>query len=202
MSGDEAKAAAPAVGAVLAGGLGSRIGRGKAVVELDGRALIEHPLAAVRRAGLEPVVVAKRSSELPPLELRVIREPERPRHPLLGIVTALRQAGGRPVVVTGCDMPFVSAGLIAWLGSVPAPLAVPVLDGELQPLLARYAPSVLPALEKGLRAKAPLRRTIESLRPRLIGVERLSRFGDPDRIFFNVNTLADLRTAERLLGST
>lgn len=53
------------VGAVLAGGAGSRLGGAKAMVKLAGRPLISYPLAAIEQADLEPVVVAKACTELP-----------------------------------------------------------------------------------------------------------------------------------------
>jgi molybdenum cofactor guanylyltransferase len=187
------------IGAVLAGGRGSRIGGAKAAVELGGRPLISYPLAAVELASLEPVVVAKADSELPPLACPVVHEPELPRHPLCGIVAALRHAGGRPVVVVGCDMPFVDAGLLAWLAAVPEPLAVVSLGGEPQPLLGRYDGALLPALESALARAESLRRTVESLQPRLVGEAELARFGGPRRLCLNVNTRADLERAERLL---
>ena len=189
----------PAVGAVLAGGLGSRLGGAKATLELAGRPLISYPLAAVERAGLEPLVVAKRDSDLPPLGCTVLREPDLPRHPLCGIVAALVHAGPRPLVAIGCDMPFATAALLAWLASIPEPLAVPVVGGEPQPLLARYDGSLLPALEAALAREEPLRRTIESLRPMAIPEADLARFGEPRRLCLNVNTRAEAERAERLL---
>lgn len=191
--------AAGAVGAVLAGGEGSRIGGPKAIVELGGRPLISYPLAALEKAGLEAVVVAKRDSGLPPLDCRLIDEPAQPRHPLCGILAALRYAKGRPLVVVGCDMPFVSPELLAWLASAPEPLVVPSQDGELQPLLARYDGALLAPLESALASGEPLRRTVESLGPRLAGEADLARFGDPQRLCFNVNTPADAQQAEQML---
>jgi molybdopterin-guanine dinucleotide biosynthesis protein A len=192
----------PAVGAILAGGRGSRIGGAKATVDIAGRPLISYPIAAVEEAGLEPIVVAKRESELPPLGCHVIHEPERPRHPLCGIVTALRHAGGRPVVAIGCDMPFASPALLAWLGEAPEALAVPVLDGEPQPFPGRYDVSLLGPLETALAGAEPLRRTLESLSPRRIAEDELARFGEPRRLLFNVNTPADAEQARRLLEPT
>ena len=187
------------LGAVLAGGRGSRIGAPKATVELAGRPLIDYPLAAVGDAGLEPLVVAKTDTALPPLYCRAIREPDLPRHPLCGIVAALRSAGGRPLVIVGCDMPFVSAALLAWLGSSSEPLVVPSVGGSLQPLLARYDRVLLPALEAALDREAPLQRTVESLRPRMVAEEELARFGEPGLLCLNVNTREDLEAAERVL---
>lgn len=190
-----------ALGAVLAGGRGSRIGGAKATTELAGRPLIAYPLAALEAAGLEPMVVAKPSSELPPLDCAVIREPELPQHPLCGIVAALRAARGRAVVVVACDMPLVNPGLLAHLAAASDPLLTPAIDGRLQPLQARYGPELGPRLEAALEREEPLRRTVESLGPRLLGSEELSRFGDPERILLNLNNRDDLHRAETLIAA-
>lgn len=188
------------LGAVLAGGRGSRIGGAKATVELAGRPLIAYPLAALEAAGVEAVVVAKPGSELPPLGCPIIREPELPHHPLCGIVAALRAARGRAVIVIACDMPLTDPALLAHLAAAGDPLLVPVLDGHLQPLQARYGPELGPRLEAALEREEPLRRTVESLSPRLLGSEELSRFGNPERLLFNVNDGEDLRRAELALA--
>jgi molybdenum cofactor guanylyltransferase len=187
------------LGAVLAGGHGSRLGGAKPWVELGGRPLVSYPLAALAVAGIEAIVCAKPMQELPPLDAPLFEEPERPRHPLCGIVAALRAGEGRPAILVACDMPFVAPGLLAFLATAEEPLVVPAVDGRLQPLLGRYAPALLPDLEAALEREEPLTRTVESLGPRLIGEDELSRFDDPRRLLFNVNDLDDLREAETLL---
>jgi molybdopterin-guanine dinucleotide biosynthesis protein A len=201
MDSGSGQAGAPSrpLGAVLAGGLGSRLGGAKAGVELGGRPLILYPLEAVEEAGLESLVVAKADTELPPLDCRVLREPDLPRHPLCGIVAALREAGGRPLVAVGCDMPFLDAGLLAWLGAAPEPLVVPLVGDRLQPLLARYDPVLLPELEAAMERGEPLQRAVEELRPRLVPEPDLARFGEPRRLCFNVNDRAGLERAEAQL---
>ena len=190
------------VGAVLAGGAGTRMGEPKATVELGGRPLLEYPLAAMEAAGLESVVVVKPDSRLPPIAVARWDEPAEPRHPLCGIVTALERAEGRPVVVVACDMPFVTAELVAWLAAAPEPLVVPRAGGRLHPLLARYDPSLLGKLRDALGRGAPLHETVTRLRAREVGEDELRRFGDPARLLFNVNELADLAPAERLLAGS
>jgi molybdopterin-guanine dinucleotide biosynthesis protein A len=189
-----------ALGVVLAGGRGSRLGGAKPTAELAGRALISYPLAALVEAGLEAVVVAKPDTELPPLDVDVLNEPAEPVHPLAGIVAALRQTG-RPLVVIGCDFPFVPPALVRALADAPEPLVVPAPGGEAQPLVARWTPALLPALEDALDREEPLRRTVAALSPRLLGDAELASFGDPARVFFNVNTPADLRRAECAVSS-
>jgi molybdenum cofactor guanylyltransferase len=189
-----------ALGVVLAGGRGSRLGGAKPTAELAGQSLISYPLGALAEAGLEAVVVAKPETDLPPLDVDVLTEPAEPVHPLAGIVAALRQAGS-PIVVIGCDFPFVPAALLRALADAPEPLVVPAPGGELQPLVARWAPALLPALDAALDREEPLRRTVAALSPRLLAEAELAPFGDPARAFFNVNTPADLRHAEGAVSS-
>src|SRR6478735_2166377 len=131
------------IGAVLAGGGGRRIGGDKAMVELEGRPLVHYPLNVLRAVLDEVAIVAKQSTVLPGLdvEIAIWLEPEEPRHPLAGVVHALRCARGRPVVVVAGDMPFVTRGLVAALAgerSRGAAAVVPRAGGRLQPLCARY----------------------------------------------------------------
>jgi molybdopterin-guanine dinucleotide biosynthesis protein A len=120
--------------------------------------------------------------------------------PLIGYPLAALEEAGMEAVVVACDMPFVSAELLAWLAATAEPLVVPSVGGRLQPLLARYDHSLEPALAEGLAGRAPLQSTVAGLDPRLIREEELARFGDPRRLCFNVNTHSDLETAERLLA--
>ena len=189
------------IGAVLAGGASRRMGEPKALVELAGRPLIAHAVTAVADAGLDPIVVAKPDSRIPDLGVPVLDEPQEPRHPLCGIVAALRYAETRPVVVIGCDMPLVPPALLGTLGRLADPVAVANIDGELEPLLARYEPAVEPALMASLRAGTALREAIAALHPRLINEADLSAYGDPHRIALNVNSPEDLELARSLVNA-
>jgi molybdopterin-guanine dinucleotide biosynthesis protein A len=185
---------------VLAGGAGTRLGGAKATAALAGRALVEYPLAALADAGIEAMVVAKLDTALPPLAVPVIREADEPRHPLLGIVTALRAGAGRPVLAVACDLPLLTPPLLAALAAAPKPLVLAAPGGDPQPLLGRYAPELLPELEAALAREEPLRRTVAALSPRLFGDAELARFGDPAELLLNVNDPADLARAGAILG--
>jgi molybdopterin-guanine dinucleotide biosynthesis protein A len=187
----------PCVGAVLAGGRSARLGRPKASVDLAGRPLISYPLAAAKAAGLETIVIAKPDSELPRLACPIVRTEPTERHPAAGIAEALAWAGGRPAVVIACDMPFVPAGLLSWLARLGEPIAAPMVGGRLHPLLARYEPSTRERLRSCSARKLSLRACLRGPGVRELSERDLRRFGDPERILFNVNTPADLEAARR-----
>jgi molybdopterin-guanine dinucleotide biosynthesis protein A len=133
----------PPVGVVLAGGRGRRIGGDKAIVELEGRALVLYPLEALHEVCDQVAVVAKRDTLLPPLtglaDLWI--EPDEPRHPLAGVGHALRLAAGRPVLAVAVDLPLVDAATLRALCAVDpggAAAVVPRVEGRLQPLCALY----------------------------------------------------------------
>jgi molybdopterin-guanine dinucleotide biosynthesis protein A len=164
------------------------MGSPKALVELGGRPLPAWVLAAALEAGLEPVVVAKPGSPLPPLDAPVWPEPEQPVHPLTGIIAALERAGPRGVVALACDMPFVTPELIARL---EARFGVAAPPGEAFP--ARYAPSALPVLRAGLAREAPLRDVLAEL-----AVVDLAAIG-PAHELLGINDPETLARAEALL---
>ena len=186
------------VGVLLAGGLGRRLGGDKALAMLGGRPLIAHPLAAMRGALTDVVIVAKSDTVLPgaaELQRTVVWvEPDRPRHPLVGIVHALRAAAGRPVVACAADLPFVTAEALRALatadaGDAPAVLAT-TAQGSIQPLLGRYEPAAAALLGPAARAGvAAMRDVVAALHARLLAIE------DP-WVLFNVNSPEDLREAE------
>ena len=185
------------IGAVLAGGGGRRIGGDKAMVELEGRPLVHYPLNVLRAVLDEVAIVAKQSTVLPGLdvEIAIWLEPEEPRHPLAGIVHALRCARGRPVVVVAGDMPFVTRGLVGALArerSRGAAAVVPRAGGLLQPLCARYEPRALSMLA-GSDFASPARDVVGALDPRIV------EWPDEEP-FFTVNGPEDILQAAALLG--
>ncbi len=176
------------------------MGSPKAIVELASRPLVSRVVGTVGSAGLDPIVVAKPDSPLPKLDCRVLTEPSEPRHPLTGVVTALGASAGRGVVAVACDMPLVPSKLFTWLAQLEEPVAVCEIGGRLEPLLGRYSPEVMERLQESLEAGVAMRDAVAALDPYVIPEDRVARFGDPERIFFNVNTLDDLAEAERMLG--
>ena len=182
------------IGALLAGGSGSRLGVGsKAAALIGGQPLAAYPALALGAVCERVAVVCKRDTQLPDLPgTERWEEPDEPRHPLTGIVHALVTAGG-PVLVCAADMPFVTVDacrtLLQAAGATPAVVAA--ADGVLQPTFGLYAPAALDVL-RAAPPDAPLTRTVEALDP--------ARVALPAALVRSVNTPEDLAEAEALLG--
>jgi molybdenum cofactor guanylyltransferase len=169
--------------AVLAGGRSRRMGTPKAQALLGGEPLIARPLAAARAAGLSAVVVAKRGSPLPELDVPVIYEPDEPAHPLVGLIAALEHAP--EIVAVACDQPWVTGEAISVLAARPEPIASP----PGQPFPGRYDARALPLLRAALAREAPLREILSGA----------ARVDVPPRLTASLNTPEDLAAAEARL---
>lgn len=127
-------------GVVLAGGRSSLMGRDKALIEMDGRTLLDRALDL-----LEPQVQ----------ELLVVGDPEKYAHvgpfviaddvpgigPLGGIITAMRYASNDRLLIIACDMPNLTPSLLSFLKAafpVDGYALVPACDGRPEPLAAAY----------------------------------------------------------------
>lgn len=109
-------------GLVLAAGAGTRFGGAKQLAELDGRPLLEHALAAMRSAPVEPVAVVLGAGseaiaavvDMHGAEPIVCSDWEDGQSASLRTgVDALARAGADAVVVTLGDQPRIAARAIA-----------------------------------------------------------------------------------------
>jgi molybdopterin-guanine dinucleotide biosynthesis protein A len=124
------------------------------------------------------------------------------RGALVGIHTALMHARG-PVLVVAWDMPFVTSELLEYIvGRAKRAQYAVVCEGRKgwEPCCAWYSTACLPLIDTMLvDSDARLGAFVE----RLPAVERIARselvaLDDPDRLFFNVNSPADLARAEQM----
>jgi len=135
-------------------------------------------------------------------DLRVVPDVRTGLGALGGIYTAVC-ATPAPVVCVAWDMPFVSADLVRALaaGLARADAVLPRSEGRrgVEPLCAAYGPAcreaIAASLDAGdLRAIGFHRRVRVSILP----LSEVRRLGDPDFLFFNVNSADDLARADEL----
>lgn len=135
---------------VLAGGASKRMGRDKAALDFGGKSLLLKTVETVRPlVGRVMVVLAPGQAfdpGLAPLGPQLITDPK----PHLGPLYALSQAvpllgGADPVLVLGCDLPFLTAPFLEELFAAQqgATVAAASWGGTTNPLLAVYSRDLL-----------------------------------------------------------
>jgi molybdopterin-guanine dinucleotide biosynthesis protein A len=192
-------------GAVLAGGAARRYGgRPKGLIELGGTRILDRVVDAVASViGAEPLLVAN-APEGPTWrpDLRTIPDVRPDCGSVGGIYTAVVSGSG-PVLCVAWDMPFLTAPLLQALvaGAVRYDAFLPESDGRrgVEPLCAVYGEACGPAIE-GQLDRGDLRAIgfHAAVNVGTLPLERVRSFGDPDELFFNVNTPEDLHRAEAL----
>jgi molybdopterin-guanine dinucleotide biosynthesis protein A len=192
-------------GVILAGGRAERFdGAHKGLARVGGARILDRVVGALRASSDALLMVANDPAAADWLPgVHVVPDVEPGAGSLGGILTALTHAPEAALVVAW-DMPFVDAGLLRCLRSLGeggGDLAWPASDAPVgvEPLCAWYAPTCRPAiaaaLARGDRRIAALHATLHA---RTLAVEEVRRFGDPERLFLNVNTPDDLARAQRL----
>jgi len=205
VTGEKTKAGvANCVGYVLAGGASSRFGSDKAFAQLNGKTMLVRMCELLRTAIGEVRIIAS-SSSYAPGETAVVPDLWPGEGPLGGIITALEDAQRHDATTThclivSCDMPFLNAGWLAYLGAraaaSPAQIAVPRSQYGLEPLCACWRISGVAALrqlfEGGTRK---VTEAFKHLDTEVLDEAHWKRFDSAGRLFWNMNTPQDYQSA-------
>jgi molybdopterin-guanine dinucleotide biosynthesis protein A len=133
------------VAGVFVGGQSSRMGgQPKGLLPApEGGTLVERCCRVLAGAGIDDVVLVGAQAAYAPLGLPMLDDAPPGTGPLGGMLALLGYAAGARApfaIALACDMPFVSAGLIARLrDAAPAAIVAPRRDGRWEPLCARYS---------------------------------------------------------------
>lgn len=200
---------------INAGGQSRRMGTSKALLPVPphNTPLIAHVAARLAPLGAARLVVVTNDPDLPaqaqlPAGTLFVPDAYPDTGTLGGIATGLGQARGWALVVA-CDLPLVSAPLIAHLASLAGErengadrwdAIMPVVGGYEEPLHALYHRRCLPAIEA--RLAAGQRRAISFLadvRTRYVPEDELRALDGDLHSFFNTNTPEEWAEAIALL---
>lgn len=184
-------------GAVLAGGQSTRMGQNKALLPWEGGTVISAVSSLMGGLFDHVLVVAADPEPYRFLGLPEARDHRPGMGPLGGIEAALRASPDRRVFVVACDMPFLSPDLIRHMTSLPAAEAVvPYIAGRPEPLHALYSQDALASVHSLLaEGERRVYALLDRLNVRRVDEDEVRRFGDPERLFANLNRPEDYRQA-------
>jgi molybdopterin-guanine dinucleotide biosynthesis protein A len=187
-------------GFILAGGESSRMGRDKALLELNGAPLVVRAARLIESVAGTPTIVGV-PERLDGLGFAVIPDDWPSAGPLGGIATALCAANSAWNLIIACDLPYLTK---AWLEHIiaralasSADAVLPMNERGAEPLCAMYQKkcerAIRTALERGTRKVTD---GLAGLRVESIAPSEWKAFDSDGLLFKNMNSPADYEEAK------
>lgn len=194
-------------GAIIGGGRASRFaGRPKGLERVRGTRIIDRVAASLRPHTDSLLIAAGDADAATWIPGAAIAPDLLPVKASVAGIHAAMSAAGTDIVAVAWDMPFVPPALIAVLRAhlvTDHVAVVPRVAGRPEPLCAAYSHSALKDIERlVLGGMVKLTEVLDNIGSvAWLEDDALQRFGDPEVMFFNVNSASDLERAEEIASS-
>ena len=183
------------VGFVVAGGRSERMGRDKARLPWRETTLLDHAVARLRAVCAETRVLCGPEPRYLDQGVAVVTDTAAPACPLTGVYSGLQSLDRDVGLFLAVDLPEVPPAFLSFILEAAEgwDAAVPVHAAGAEPLCAAYATSCREPIRKRLEA-GDLEMTSfwPEVQVRRVTEDEIRAFGDPLRIFRNMNTPGDL----------
>lgn len=195
---------------ILAGGKSSRFGSDKAFIKINGTPLIERQIrilkkifsrqAILKEGGIPPkaekkiIIVTNNPEKYKLRSVKIVSDIIPNRGPLGGIYSGLMYSDSFYNFVVACDMPNLNLKLIKYMIKQRNSFDVvaPHLAGGFETLFAIYSKNCIIPIHRTIVSKnLRIRDFFRKVKVREIKEAEVKRFGKPDILFMNVNTLSD-----------
>jgi len=179
----------------LAGGRSRRMGVDKASVLIGGRRLLDRLLSVLSGLFDDVVVVGRSEWSGAPGAGRSVADETPGLGPLGGLYTGLGVIDRERALVVGCDMPFITAGVLRGLLSRDGESEATVARtaGRAQPLLAVYDRRVRPVVGRLLTSEdRSLMKLLRTISVRYVDLAATDAC-------FSINTPEELRQAQQMV---
>ena len=189
---------------ILAGGQSSRMGTNKALLQLNGKTVIEGMVEKLEKIVDDTIVVTNTFEDYAFLHLPMIEDRRKGKGPLAGMEAGLAATQTERNLIVACDMPFISVELgqylLSCLGEYQA--AVPEISGQLHPLFAAYRKDVNGAVTQSLEEnQLRIRHLLHNIHVKIVKKELLQslEIDHEELYFFNMNNPDEYHKASNML---
>ena len=199
----------PVRGYVLAGGGSTRFGQDKALAVFNGKAMLLQMCELIHGVVTRDVFVVGATSKYGQIGFECVADRWPGEGPLGGIVTAVLETAEKNQrcewnLIVGCDMPFLNEGILVYCVDRAkrsrADVVVPRSPQGWEPLCACWRTSTATQLRsafgEGVRKVTD---AMKRLQTEVIDEAEWKRFDTAGRLFWNMNTPADYREAQKAL---
>ena len=180
----------------MAGGLGTRIGRDKALLPWGDSIILNDIVSQMKRVCDDVILVRNCPLEHEIEGIRVVSDTYRQMGPLAGIHAGLSIALHEYAFVTACDMPHMPQAAIEHLFNEAEgwDSVIPATGRDYEPLFACYSRKCLPVIEGLLqRSVCKIIEVLPLVRYKTIAREFFLQIDT--RIFSNINTWEQYKSA-------
>jgi molybdopterin-guanine dinucleotide biosynthesis protein A len=198
---EEARTAAPDVVAfVVAGGQSRRMGRDKALLPWGGATLLDHAIQRLRAVSDDVRILCGPDVRYADRGLPVVPDAARGQGALGGVLSGLLALERGVGIFLAVDLPAVPVVLLRGLVAASRgwDAVVPFSPGGPEPLCAVYALACAGPIRRRLEAgEAKMTSFWPGVRVRHLAPAELARYGNPARLFANVNDEGDYTRLRR-----
>jgi molybdopterin-guanine dinucleotide biosynthesis protein A len=186
-------------GLILAGGKSSRYGCNKALVEVEGRTLIEHAVRVMKTVFQEVILLTNTPADYAFLNLPMVEDIIKGLGPIGGIYTGLNTMSEEAGFFVACDMPFLNEALLRYMVEVSGDFdaVVPRIGWMLEPLHAIYTRRCLPVIKNSIDSRDyQIARCFSKISVKYLDEKELRSFDPKLQSLFNINEPKDLPTTQ------
>jgi len=179
-------------GVILAGGTSSRMGRNKALLEVDGIPIITRIYRTLASLFHEVIVVTNSPLDYDFLPCRKVPDIYPGCGSIAGLHSALAHSSTTHSFVTACDLPFLDPAIIRYLCDIRAEgydAVVPLSEGGQEPLHALYLSACKDVFENAIQnGERKILNVLGGINIRQVTCDELKSVGGQTKPFLNVNT--------------
>jgi len=186
--------------AILAGGRSSRMGKDKALLEINGKKLVQRVHDKVKNLFAETILIANKPDALTFLNVPIFPDIIANLGPLGGIYTALKNSSYPQCFVIACDLPFIQEELIHYLCKNAGGYDIFSIDfgRGVEPLCAVYHQDCIKMIENRIGLKRyKVSDFFDSVHVKIKQVPKGQFASSYD--LFNINTPEDVEKAETIM---
>jgi FdhD protein len=180
-------------GVILAGGTSRRMGRNKALLEVDGNSIISRIYRTLAGMFHEVIVVTDSPLDYEFLPCRKVPDIFSKFGSIAGLHSALTHSSTPHTFVTACDMPFIDQSIITYLCHLRQEegydAVIPYSKGGQEPLHAVYSSACKDIFERAIQeGERKVVDIVKKIKVRDVTYDEVRSIGGQAAAFLNVNT--------------
>ncbi|MFZ4858006.1 MAG: formate dehydrogenase accessory sulfurtransferase FdhD [Desulfuromonadaceae bacterium] len=180
-------------GVILAGGASRRMGSNKALLEVDGRAIISRTYRTLASLFHEVIIVTNSPDDYDFLPCRKVPDIYANFGSIAGLHSALTHSSTAHTFVTACDMPFLDQSIIRYLCHLQQEegfeATIPSSEGGQEPLHGVYSAVCKDIFERAIQSgERKVVDILKKIKIRDVTYDEVRSIGGRSASFLNVNT--------------